>query len=173
MFSALRVRGLIAAVIMLALAGCAQPRSTIYKARDGGFGYTEARIDDATWRVEFVGNRATRLETAENYALYRAAEIALRGGFQRFAVIERDIGRNITRDQAFHQRPPGFDSRERRHDATLLPADAFVDNRMVTTVTYVATLVVRPYSLATPKGARRTYGAREVIDRLGPGIRRR
>lgn len=172
MVTAPPIRALIAALAMAALFGCAAPRSTVYKALDGGFGYTETRMGDGAWRVAFTGNRATSLATAENYALYRAAEITLRGGFQRFAVIDRDIGQQVERSRSFHDRPPGFESRERRHDATLLSADSFVDNRMATTITYVARLIIRPYSGAAPAGAERLYAAREVLDRLGPGIRR-
>ena len=172
MVAARPIRVLTAALAAAALFGCAAPRSTVYKARDGGFGSTETRMEDGAWRVAFTGNRATRLETAENYALYRAAEITLRGGFERFAVIDREIGQQVERSQAFHHRPPGFDSRERRNDATLLPADPFVDNRMEITITYVARLIIRPYSGAAPAGAERIYAAREVLDRLGPGIKR-
>lgn len=168
MVAARPIRALIAALAAAALFGCAVPRSTVYQARDGGFGYTETRMEDGAWRVAFTGNRATSLATAENYALYRAAEITLRGGFEGFAVIERDIGRQVERSR----RPPGFESRERRQDATLLPADSFVDNRMATTITTVARLIIRPYSGAVPAGAKRLYAAREVLDRLGPWIRR-
>lgn len=166
------IRALIAALAGAALFGCALPQSTVYKARDGGFGYTETRLQDGAWRVAFTGNRATRLHTAENYALYRAAEITLGAGFERFAVIDREIGQRVERSQGFGDRPAGFDSRERRQDATLLAADPFVDNRMETTITYVARLIIRPYSGAAPAGAARLYAAREVLDRLGPGIRR-
>ncbi len=172
MVAARPIRALIAALAAAALFGCAVPRSTVYQARDGGFGYTETRMEDGAWRVAFTGNRATSLATAENYALYRAAEITRRGGFQRFAVIDRDVGKQVERSPAFHDRPPGFESRERRQDATLLPADSFVDNRMATTITTVARLIIRPYSGAAPAGAKRIYAAGEVRDRLGPWIRR-
>lgn len=172
MVAAAPIRALIAALAAAALFGCAVPHSTVYKARNGGFGYAETRMEDGTWRVAFTGNRATRLQTAENYALYRAAQITLGAGFERFAVIDRDVGRQVERSQGFGDRPAGFDSRERRQDATLLPADPFVDNRMETTITYAARLIIRPYSGAAPARAGRTWAAREVIDRLGPGIRR-
>lgn len=167
------IRALIAALAAAALFACAAPQATVYKARDGGFGYAETRMEDGAWRVAFTGNRATRLETAENYVLYRAAEITLREHFERFAVIDREIGQQVERSQSFRDRPPGFDSRERRHDATLLPADPFFDNRMETTITYAARLIIRPYSGAAPAGAGRTWAARAVLDALGPAIKRR
>ncbi len=172
-----RIIRALAAVLALAtvaaLAACTAAGPTLYKARSGGLGYSEAQLDNGAWRVAFTGNRASRLETVENYALYRSAEIARRGGFGRFAVIEHDIGRQMTHSQGFEHRPPGFDSRERRYDATLLPADPFIDNRMVSTVTNEATLIIRPYSGGAPMGRARTYSVREVLDRFGPEIRRR
>ncbi|MHA1109104.1 MAG: CC0125/CC1285 family lipoprotein [Alphaproteobacteria bacterium] len=162
-----------AILAVAALTACTAAGPTLYRAMSGGFGYSEAELDNGAWRVEFTGNQASGPADVENYALYRSAEIARQGGFERFAVMERDIGRQVRRSQGFEHRPPGFDSRERRHDATLQAADPFIDNRMVSTITNQATLIIRPYTGIAPRGRAHTYSVREVLVRFGPKIRRR
>ena len=168
-----RIFRFFAAVLAVAvLAACTLPRPTVYRAANGGFGYSETRMEDGNWQVAFTGNQMSRPEAMENYALYRSAEIALREGFGQFAVIESDVGRQVTRSPQFARRPPGVESPGQRHDATLQPADPFVGNRMVRTVTNSAILIIRPYSGAPPAGAERAYAARDVLTRLGPEIMR-
>jgi hypothetical protein len=68
-----------------ALASCATPG--LYQPadnREGGAGYTEARLSDAAWRVEFIGDDFTSRETVETYLLYRAAELTAENGFDWF-----------------------------------------------------------------------------------------
>lgn len=166
------IRLFTAALVAAALGACTPPRPTVYKAHDGRFGYAETVIDDTTWRVAFVGNRAMDRETVANYALYRAAEFALHKGYRRFVLIDREVERRVDRTYAYHQ-PRTFDRRESRLDATLMAADPFFDNRLVTTVSYIATLVIRPYSGVMPQGAIGRFTARDVLARLGPAIRRR
>jgi len=161
-----------AIVATVALAACTQPRPTAYRAAEGGFGYSETRLENGNWQVEFTGNPMSPLATMENYALYRSAEITLREGFGEFAVMDRDVGRQETRTQDFAMRPPGIETMEQRHDATLQPADSFVGKGTVRTVTNSAILIIRPYKGVRPAGAQQVYSATEVLSRLGPEIRR-
>jgi hypothetical protein len=62
--------------LAVALASCATP--SLYQPadnREGAAGYTEARLSETAWRVEFVGDDFTSRETVETYLLYRAAEL--------------------------------------------------------------------------------------------------
>ena len=97
---------------------------------------------------------------------------ALNTGYRLFALIPRAVARRVDRTYAYHQ-PRTFDRRVSRLDATLMDADPFFDNRLVTTVSYIATLVIRPYSGVMPQGAIGRFTARDVLARLGPAIRRR
>lgn len=160
-----------AVLAVMALTACTPARPTVYQAANGGFGYSETRLESGDWQVAFTGNRMSPLATMENYALYRSAEIALREGFGQFAVIEQDSGRQVMRAPGLKKRPPpGFDSAERRRDATLQPTDPFVVGRTERTITNSAILIIRPYSGAAPAGAERSYSAKDVLMRLGPEI---
>lgn len=81
-------------IIILALAaisaGCAT--STRYQPAPEAddYGYRDVSLTSERYRVSFTGNDLTARETVENYALYRAAEIALAAGYDRFKLVERE-----------------------------------------------------------------------------------
>lgn len=64
---------------------CAESLSP-YQPRSNGYGYAENEIGELTHRVEFTGNEYTTRETVEAYVLYRAAELTLANGYERFAL---------------------------------------------------------------------------------------
>jgi hypothetical protein len=162
-------------------AACAPFEPTPYQpAADGldyseaGFGYSETARDGG-YVVRFDGNDATGRQTVEDYALYRAAEIALRDGSPRFAVLDRLVERRIVREPtsirpyslgyAGHGPPMGY-----RRSNALLPTLRPGDYTWRNIVSYSAELVVRPFAGSPPEGAMRLHDAREVMDRLGPRL---
>ncbi|MGE0409370.1 MAG: hypothetical protein AB7P23_08925 [Amphiplicatus sp.] len=86
------MRMLIVGLVLLAGA-CATAVGTAYAPADKqGYGYTETRIESDRYRVAFAGDGATPPETVESYALRRAAELALAGGYDWFRVVARSMG---------------------------------------------------------------------------------
>ena len=73
----------------LALAACATP--TLYGPQIGpqAVGFSEYRIQDNRYRVTFQGGNGAPRAQVENYALLRAAEVAVRDGYDWFRVIDR------------------------------------------------------------------------------------
>lgn len=59
-------------------------------------GYRELQTEPDRWRVVFVGNSLTSRETAETNLLYRAAELALQDGCDRFPAVERGADEHVT-----------------------------------------------------------------------------
>jgi len=86
------MRRLFAALSIVALAACATAVGTNYGPADAkGFGYTETRIEADRYRVTFAGDGATPPSAVEDYALLRAAELAVAGGYDWFRVIGRSL----------------------------------------------------------------------------------
>jgi hypothetical protein len=84
-------RTMIAALI-LAAAGCATAVGTAYApAGKDGYGFAETRIEGDRYRVSFAGDGATPAATVEDYALLRAAEIAIANGYDWFRVVGRAV----------------------------------------------------------------------------------
>lgn len=85
---------LAAAVAALALtAACAT--ATPYQAASGADrGFSEMKIEDNRFQVEFTGNSLTDRRTVETYLLFRAAELTKQSGFDHFRVVRRDTDAN-------------------------------------------------------------------------------
>jgi hypothetical protein len=68
----------------LFVTACATP--SLYAARGPAStsGYSEQRLDEAHWRVDFVGDETASAEVVERYLLYRAAELTLASGYDWF-----------------------------------------------------------------------------------------
>jgi hypothetical protein len=74
------------------LAGCATAVGTAYQPADKkGFGFTEQKVESDRYRVTFAGDGATPASVVEDYALLRAAEIALANGYDWFRVVGRSL----------------------------------------------------------------------------------
>lgn len=83
-----------AAALALALAACATAVGTAYApAGKGGYGYADTRIETDRYRITFAGDGATPQNVVEDYALLRAADIALANDYQWFRVVSRDTSR--------------------------------------------------------------------------------
>jgi hypothetical protein len=79
-------------LLAFAIAGCATAVGTPYQAADRqGFGFSETRIESDRYRITFAGDGATSAADVEDYALLRAAEIAIANGYEWFRVVSKDV----------------------------------------------------------------------------------
>ncbi len=76
----------------LLLAGCV----TEYVPSSGGDGYSETQLSPTSFQVTFRGNTKTTPERAYDFALLRAAELALANKCPHFVVISATAGDNGT-----------------------------------------------------------------------------
>ncbi|HET7315188.1 CC0125/CC1285 family lipoprotein [Salinisphaera sp.] len=80
-----RFIGLTALVALLA--GCAS--GPVYRpaAQPGDYGYRDTMLTHQHYRVSFSGGYGTARETVDNFALFRAAQVALSHGADHFRVV--------------------------------------------------------------------------------------
>jgi hypothetical protein len=71
-------------VLGVFLTGCA----TTYQPQGFSGGFTETQLDTNVFKVSFRGNGYTSAERAEEMALLRSAEVAIKNGFTHFAVVD-------------------------------------------------------------------------------------
>lgn len=77
-------------LMLMLLAGCANNRSQYAPAlEEGDIGYTESRLGSDRYRVVYRGDAGTPLETVQDYALLRAAELTVAQNYDWFEVAER------------------------------------------------------------------------------------
>ncbi|HXA37742.1 MAG TPA: hypothetical protein VNW53_01970 [Phenylobacterium sp.] len=82
----------------LSLAACATPPPTAYQPAAGpqGVGFSESRIEPGRYRVTFHGGEGAPRGQVSDYALRRAADLALADGYDWFRV----TGRFVSWDRA-------------------------------------------------------------------------
>lgn len=75
----------------LSLAACATP--TVYQpsARPGAVGYSEYRLEPGRYRVTFHGGNGASPQQVMDYALIRAADLAIAEGYDWFRVSDRFV----------------------------------------------------------------------------------
>jgi hypothetical protein len=83
------MRAVAAFVLCLGLAACETP--TLYQAapRPDAVGFSEFRIEPGRYRVTFQGGDGAPAQRVEDFTMRRAAEIALRDGYEWFEIVDR------------------------------------------------------------------------------------
>lgn len=83
------IAGLLA--ITAGLAGCttATPYQPDIRGSQVSGGFSETRVTNDRFRVQFRGNTLTNRDTVERYLLYRAAELTLAQGYDWFEIDDR------------------------------------------------------------------------------------
>ncbi len=154
------------------LLGCTQP--TYYTPSSNGYGFAERQIGPERYQVVFAGNHKTRRETAHQYVLFRAAQLADQSGFQYLAVNGQT--QRIERFGDLHSRPTqrvdlgledgyGGSSGLNRKNGDKGRIRSSVER-------YQAILDVSFYEdeASIPPGDREIYQTDEVLSDLGPVI---
>lgn len=81
---------LAAAFAALVFTGACATATPYQPATGNDRGFSELRIEENRFQVEFSGNSLTDRRTVETYMLYRAAELTKQNGFDHFRVVRRD-----------------------------------------------------------------------------------
>jgi len=164
------LRTMVAVALSLSLAACAaQP--VPYQPRADGLGYTEQQLDPRTWRVEFAGNTVTPRETVENYLLYRAAEIMLFGGYDKFVILEKEIERNVAYQALGVYRPHIGLGLSHHGGFGYGYYGGYAADQYYPRVSYTGYATIRTLKGGPVPGDAVIYDAQEVVDQLGPTIR--
>jgi hypothetical protein len=79
----------IAAALATITAGCATPTPYMPAATQNADGYSELRLAENRFRVNFHGNTLTSRDRVEGYLLYRAAELTVGDGYDWFLIVDR------------------------------------------------------------------------------------
>jgi len=85
---------LIATFLTITFSGCASP----YGPLGPMGGYTDTKIQEGLYKIEFKGNGYTSDSKASEFVLLRAAELALQNGYKFFVIIDE---RNSAKISAF------------------------------------------------------------------------
>jgi len=73
-------------LIIILLTHCSTP----YQPKGALGGYSEEKIIDNLYRVEFEGNQHSKPEKIQNYLMYRCAELTQEMGYDYFAIVTEE-----------------------------------------------------------------------------------
>lgn len=162
---------MVMALCLGGLLGCAQP--TFYSPAVNGFGYAERQIGPGHYQVAFAGNHKTRRETAHQYVLFRAAQLADQDGYRYVAVNSQN--QRIERFGDLRSRPTQRVDRRLEDGGGRggFGRNGDGDDQVRSTVErYQAILDVSFYNDegSVPSSVREVYQADEVLNDLGKNI---
>ena len=155
-------------VTAVLLAGCTKP--TPYAPAIDGKGYAEQQLETDRYRVSFAGNSVTPRETVENYLLYRAAEITVQAGHDRFRVVTQDTeAETVYRTTISNFGGFGFRSFPYYHRSGFGASSGFgtATARPITSYEAYANIVMLVGEASDDDN---TYDARDVLRKLGPTV---
>ena len=165
-----------AAALML-LAACSTATPYGPAAQGGGYGFSEQKIEENRFRINFRGNSLTSRETVENSLLYRAAELTVQQGYDHFIVVENDTEARTSYSGSSY---PAFYGRYGYGHPFHRPYYSFpyyaygfgwgypYDSYVREITRYSAVAFVTMHKGAKPDNEPNAFDAREVMNNLGP-----
>ncbi len=160
-------RIVIPALLAALLAACAQ--ATPYQPARDGYGFSEQRIEANRYRITFSGNAVTPQQVVDDYMLFRAAEITLRDGYDYFEIADKRTDKSTRYFVTYDDFGRGFYSRRFPYDRF---DTGFSTGNYQPIEQYTVNADVVLYRGRKPADKIKAYDARDVIQRLGPTIRR-
>lgn len=161
----------LALVATALLAACST--STPYQpANKRGEGFVDQKLETGKYRVVFEGNSQTDRAVAENYVLYRAAEVALANGDDYFILV------NQVADTRSTYNTTGFDGYGGYGRAGFFYGGGFgyggfggiTNTTTRQQLAYTVGAVVTTHKGPKPADNAMAYDARSVIESIGPSL---
>jgi hypothetical protein len=93
-------------LICMAISGCASQQVGYVRAKSPDTeGYSDTKIQEGVYSIQFKGRSDTNVQRISDFALLRAAELALRDGYSYFTVLtEKSDDKKVT-DAIPHDAP--------------------------------------------------------------------
>jgi hypothetical protein len=161
-----------ALLLTLLLAACAAPQPSLYAPLASRDGYAEEPLGKGLYRVIFQGNAATSRERVQDYCLFRAAELTLELGAEKFAVHDKLTERytQVTRETYDGWGDRYYYDRQYRHYRPY-PPPTYQRER----TTFRAQLTIEPFSGRPPVDSSsgfQIYDAQATYQQFAPRIER-
>ncbi|NDY58395.1 hypothetical protein G3N56_16800 [Desulfovibrio sulfodismutans] len=86
---------LLLSLLFLFLTGCATP----YKSEGILGGFSETQLSENVFKVSFRGNEYTSMERAQDFVLFRCAELSRQNGYDYFVIVDEKSYNKISQYQ--------------------------------------------------------------------------
>jgi hypothetical protein len=128
-------------------------------------GYEDVQIDKNTYRVRYYGKRLDR-ETAEQYLIYRCAELTLAQGYDYFVITDQSADEQTT--STLSNSTESKDASGTGISAT--PGSVTVNTSVKTSTEYNPVKTIKVFKGKKPEDNFKAYDGREVTATLAPKI---
>jgi hypothetical protein len=92
--------------LFLFLSGCATSTGYTRAKNATGLGYSETKLQEGVYSIQFKGNSNTSFQRTADFALLRGAEIALENGYRFFSIIGKEYDSATMEDS--YSTPVGY-----------------------------------------------------------------
>lgn len=150
-------------LVATSLGACALQPTPYQPAVETRYGYSEQRLQDDRYRVQFAGNEATARATVQDYLLFRAAELTLADGRTHFRFLEQSVEEHRREESVIVSAGNGLYRYPLFLGTTII--QGFVSKRFDAVAQFV-TLIGDPLD-----GDPNVFNAAEVKRNLGPALR--
>jgi hypothetical protein len=157
--------------LILVLSACATP----YQPKGFTGGYSDARLDENTVRVSFLGNGNTDKDTVETSSLYRCAEVTLQDGFDYFIIASggttRDSNTVTTADSYHEYKTKKVKLKGNRRVYSEDINGYYQPGETFNVVNYSSNVTIKMYKGKKPANNPNAYDAHSIIRYLTPAIK--
>jgi len=143
--------------------------STPYQPKGSIGGYSEEKILDNLYRVEFEGNQHSKPEKIQNYLLYRCAELTQEMGYEYFAIINDE--RHFDEHSVRPERGASFQSRSSMSGGTRVVASPDFQNATSSTK-YTGVYVIKFLESIDNKYKNAVFNVDDVISELSDIVKK-
>ena len=152
-------------LILIFLVNCSTP----YQPKGTLGGYSEEKILDNLYRVEFEGNQHSKPEKIQNYLLYRCADLTQEMGYDYFAVINEE--RHFDENSIRPERGVSFQTRTSMSGGTNTTVSPDFQNPTTSTI-YTGVYVIKFLNDIDEKYKNAVFNAEDVIGKLSEVVKK-
>ncbi len=143
--------------------------STSYQPKGMSGGYSEEKILDNLYRVEFEGNQHSKPEKIQNYLLYRCAELTQEMGYDYFAIISDE--RHFDESSVRPTRGASFQTRTSMSGGTRTTASPDLQTAISST-NYTGVYVIKFLESVDEKYKNTVFNVDDVISELSDLVKK-
>lgn len=143
--------------------------STPYQPKGMLGGYSEEKILDNLYRVEFEGNQHSKPEKVQNYLMYRCAELTQEMGYDYFAIVSDE--RHFDETSIRPTRGASFQTRSSLSGGTRVIATPDFQNPTSSTK-YTGAYVIKFLESVDEKYKNAVFNVNDVFDELSDIVKK-
>jgi hypothetical protein len=152
-------------LIVILLTNCSTP----YQPKGALGGYSEEKILDNLYRVEFEGNQHSKPEKIQNYLMYHCAELTQEMGYEYFAIVNEE--RHFDEQSIRPERGVSFETRTSASGGTRTIVNPDLKNTTSST-NYTGVYIIKFLEVVDEKYKNAVFNVNDVFSELSDIVKK-